>query len=119
MVAVDNGEDALRKARELRPDVLVADVVMPRMNGYELCQAVKADPQLADVPVLLLTARSGLNERLEGLNLGADDYLPKPFELAILIARTRGLLRRKQWLRSSAMPIPAVTRNATGSATSG
>jgi CheY-like chemotaxis protein len=54
ITAVDNGEDALRKAREMRPDIVLADAVMPRMNGYELCQAIKADPQLADVPVLLL-----------------------------------------------------------------
>jgi CheY-like chemotaxis protein len=55
ITAVDNGEDALARARESRPDIVLADAVMPRMNGYELCQALKADPQLADVPVLLLT----------------------------------------------------------------
>ncbi len=55
ITAVDNGEDALRRAREERPDVVLADAVMPRMNGYELCQAIKADPMLADVPVLLLS----------------------------------------------------------------
>jgi CheY-like chemotaxis protein len=92
ITAVDNGEDALRKARESRPDIVLADVVMPRMNGYELCQAMKADPQLADVPVLLLTGTFEPFDEARARAARADAHIAKPFESHALLTRVRELV---------------------------
>jgi signal transduction histidine kinase len=84
--AVD-GKQGLALASELKPDVVVSDVAMPEMNGYELCRALRAQPETRDVPVLLVTARSEVASVLEGFEAGASDYLPKPFHGRELLAR--------------------------------
>jgi CheY-like chemotaxis protein len=89
VTAVDNGEDALRKVREMRPDIVLADAVMPRMNGYELCQAIKADPQLADVPVLLLAGTFEPFDEARARAARADGHIAKPFESHALLSRVR------------------------------
>jgi len=89
VTAVDNGEDALRKVREMRPDIVLADAVMPRMNGYELCQAIKADPQLADVPVLLLAGTFEPFDEARARAARADGHIAKPFESQALLSRVR------------------------------
>ena len=89
VTVVDNGEDALRKAREMRPDIVLADAVMPRMNGYELCQAIKADPQLADVPVLLLAGTFEPFDEARARAARADGHIAKPFESHALLTRVR------------------------------
>ena len=83
-------------------DVVILDVMLPAKDGFTVVSELRQAGQF--VPTLLLTARGRPEDILEGFAAGADDYLPKPFELSILIARIRGLLRRKQWLRSSATP---------------
>ncbi|MGA8891663.1 MAG: response regulator, partial [Anaeromyxobacteraceae bacterium] len=103
VVPVDNGEDALRKARELRPDVVLADAVMPRMNGYELCQAVKADPQLADVPVLLLAGTFEPFDEARARAARADGHIAKPFDTQSLLARVRELV---EGVTVEPMPLP-------------
>jgi two-component system response regulator MprA len=90
-VAAD-GEQALRRIGEQRPDAVVLDVMMPRMDGLAACRALRAGGD--DLPVLLLTARDAVADRVAGLDAGADDYLPKPFALEELLARLRALLRR-------------------------
>ena len=92
---VDNGEDALAKTAF---DLILLDVMLPGMNGFEVAQALRARGEI--VPILMLTARSRPEDVLKGFAAGADDYLPKPFELGILMARVMGLLRRAQWLRA-------------------
>jgi CheY-like chemotaxis protein len=92
ITAVDNGEDALRKAREIRPDIVLADAVMPRMNGYELCQAIKADPQLADVPVLLLAGTFEPFDEARARAARADGHIAKPFDSHALLTRVRELV---------------------------
>jgi PAS domain S-box-containing protein len=87
IVAVDNGRAALAAARDYLPDVIVTDVMMPEMNGFELVTQLKQDPGLRQVPVLLLTARAGQEAIASGLQGGADDYLTKPFSPAELRAR--------------------------------
>ncbi|HEY4403468.1 MAG TPA: response regulator [Xanthobacteraceae bacterium] len=86
MVATD-GEAALRSARERVPDLILSDVMMPRLDGFGLLRAVRADPQLNAIPLVLLSARAGEEARVEGLDAGADDYLIKPFSARELLAR--------------------------------
>ncbi len=88
----ENGPDGLEKA-ELTPyDLLILDVMLPGMDGMEVCRTLRK--QGSRVPILLLTARAGVNDRIVGLDRGADDYLTKPFDFGELLARIRALLRR-------------------------
>jgi two-component system response regulator MprA len=89
----EDGEQALRRLeREPLPDLVVLDILMPGVDGLEVCRRVRASGN--SVPVLMLTARAEVDSRVAGLDAGADDYLPKPFALAELMARLRALLRR-------------------------
>jgi two-component system response regulator MprA len=89
-----DGEEALSQVAAVRPDALVLDVMMPRMGGLEACRQLRAGGD--DVPILVLTARDAVEDRVAGLDAGADDYLPKPFALEELLARLRALLRRSK-----------------------
>jgi len=105
------GDEGLRLARTELPDVIVADIMMPGLDGHALCRALKSDPETDFIPIILLTARTGMTSRLEGLEGGADDYLTKPFEPAELLLRIRNLLRARA--RSKARysaPAPAASR---------
>src|ERR1700738_217489 len=86
-----SGADALEQAGAQRPDLVVLDLMMPGLDGLEVCRQLRADTNL---PILMLTARSGTADRVRGLDTGADDYLVKPFAYAELLARVRALLRR-------------------------
>ncbi len=101
--SVDNGEDALLRARESRPDIVLADAVMPRMNGYELCQALKADPQLADVPVLLLTGTFEPFDESRARSVRADGHIAKPFDSQALLTRVRELV---EGVTAEPLPLP-------------
>jgi two-component system response regulator MprA len=92
VVVAGDGAEALERVRKNRPDAVVLDVLMPRMDGLEACRRLRAGGD--DLPVLLLTARDGVADRVNGLDVGADDYLVKPFALEELLARLRALLRR-------------------------
>jgi len=89
-----NGSDGLHMAREFHYDLIILDVMMPVMDGWEVMQRLRADNRQPEIPVLFLTARGTLEDRLKGLNLGADDYLVKPFSFAELLARVKIVLRR-------------------------
>ena len=91
---VYDGRDALDYARNDRYDGIILDVMMPRMNGFEILEALRKEGDRT--PVLLLTARGELEDRIRGLDLGADDYLPKPFAMGELLARVRAMLRRRE-----------------------
>ena len=91
VVSAYNGEQALAEARESRPDLIVLDLMLPRVDGLEVCRRLRMDSQ---VPILMLTARSTEEDKLVGLDLGADDYLTKPFSPRELVARVRAILRR-------------------------
>ena len=93
VTAVD-GADALTKARRYQPNLIIMDVMMPEMNGLEACKVLRRDPNLATVPIILLTARAGEIDRVLGLELGANDYLTKPFSPRELVLRVKELLRR-------------------------
>ena len=92
--AVD-GEDAIRKIRLIKPDLILTDVQMPNANGYQVCQAIKSDPALKRIPILVLTVLDSNEERVKGLDAGADDFINKPFNPPELLARVRAFLRTK------------------------
>lgn len=91
VVATGDGADALDRAREIRPDLVVLDWVMPKMQGDAVCQAIREDPHLADTPVIMLTGRSAQRDIETGFEIGADEYITKPFELDELIATAQRL----------------------------
>ncbi len=92
VVTCGDGTTALRLAKELGPDLMVADVMMPGLNGFELVRSLRADGYL--FPVLFLTAKDGVEDRVTGLTIGGDDYIVKPFSLSEVVARIRAVLRR-------------------------
>lgn len=87
-----DGEEALERIRADRPDLVLLDVMMPKINGFEVCQAVRADPGLVDVHILMLTAKGREAEIAKGLALGADAYVPKPFSTRDLVVQVRSML---------------------------
>ncbi len=101
----DTGEAALEKLAASAFDVVVLDVMLPGKDGFTVAAEMRQSGQY--VPTLMLTARGRPEDVLRGFAAGADDYLPKPFELAILIARIQGLLRRREWLRAAPAPLDA------------
>lgn len=94
-----DGNEGLASARSARPDIVVSDVMMPGMDGYALCSAIKADPALSNVPVILLTARAEQSMKLAGYEVGADDYLGKPFNAEELLAKLRVFLGKEELRR--------------------
>jgi PAS domain S-box-containing protein len=99
--AVPDGEAALAAARERPPDLVLTDVMMPRLNGFELLRELRADPRTRSLPVLLLSARAGEESRVEGLKAGADDYLVKPFGARELLARVSAHLQMARMRREA------------------
>ncbi len=91
----ENGEEGLAKASENPPDIILLDVMMPGIDGFEVCQRFKNDPDLAHVPVILVTALGQPEDRVKGLEVGADDFLTKPVDGMILLARVKNLVRTK------------------------
>lgn len=89
---VANGAEALARIRATHPDLVLLDVMLPEVSGYEICQGVRLDPTLSDVKILMMTARGSAIERRKGLALGADGFISKPFELKELRAEVRRLL---------------------------
>ncbi|WP_341525166.1 response regulator transcription factor [Nostoc sp. UHCC 0302] len=100
VITADDGQEALVMVDEYHPDLIVTDIVMPRMNGYELVRRVRQQPAFRLLPVILLTARTKTQERILGYQSGCDLYLPKPFELEELAAAIRNLLERSQIIQS-------------------
>jgi two-component system alkaline phosphatase synthesis response regulator PhoP len=87
-----DGAEALKKTREVSPDILILDVMMPKMNGYEVCQTIKSDPDLKKTFVLMLSAKGQETERDRGKEVGADEYFVKPFNPNELVARIKNAL---------------------------
>jgi len=90
-----DGEEGLRLARELKPDLVLLDIMMPKLDGIAVVHELKNDPALCTIPVILVTARADTRDIVQGLEAGGDDYLTKPFDHAALLARVRSMLRQK------------------------
>jgi len=93
---VGSGDAALRAVTENTPDLVILDLNLPVLSGTEVCRILRGRPSTANVPIIMLTARTGEGDRVTGLDLGADDYVTKPFSLRELAARVRAVLRRRQ-----------------------
>ncbi|MGD2206837.1 MAG: response regulator [Anaerolineae bacterium] len=96
VISATNGREALDRIRQHLPDLVLLDLDMPLLNGYQVCEQMKADPATADIPVLMLTAWAEPEQRVKGLRLGADDYVAKPFDYRELLERVKTRLRAKQ-----------------------
>lgn len=96
-----DGIEGLRLAFEEKPDLVVLDIMMPVMDGWGVCQRLR---EVCDVPILRLTCRSDLRDKVRGLSMGADDYLPKPFDIEELLLHIEALLRRSRWRPYVARP---------------
>jgi two-component system, OmpR family, alkaline phosphatase synthesis response regulator PhoP len=94
VVGVESGEEALAQVRSAPPDLIVLDLMLPGVDGLEVCKALKRDTRTAAIPIVILTARGEEADIVAGLELGADDYLTKPFSSRVLLARIRAVLRR-------------------------
>ena len=117
VVEAEDGEHALALAREIVPDVVVSDVMMPKMNGNELCAALKADLVTSHIPVLLLTARAAEAQQVEGWTSGADAFVAKPFSTVVLQAQVASLLRNRVLLKQVARPVEALPQQPADEAT--
>lgn len=101
VLTASDGIEGLRLAQAERPDLIVLDIMMPRMDGIELCRRLREDAHLRLTPILMLTAKSDERDEIEGLEAGADDYLPKPTSPNLLVSRVRALLRRSERTESA------------------
>ena len=93
---ITQGNEALSRTRDDHPDLVILDRMLPGLDGLEICRLLRAQPSTADLPVILLTARAEESDRIVGLELGADDYITKPFSAKEVVARVNALLRRSQ-----------------------
>ena len=96
VMVAKSGIEGLQMARRHRPDLFILDIIMPGVDGYQVCRQIRGDPLLKDLPVLFLTARGKDEDKIEGFRAGADDYLAKPFNMEELQLRVRAILRRVQ-----------------------
>lgn len=99
LIYCHNGEEALKMANERLPDIVITDILMPRMNGLELCKAIKQSPLLSHIPVVIISAKSEMKDYIEGLRYGADAYIRKPFQAEELQVRVENLLMQRKLLK--------------------
>jgi DNA-binding response OmpR family regulator len=104
---IANGAEAVARIRLAPPDLVLLDVMLPEVSGYDICQSVRGDPALGDVKILMMTARGSMIERRKGLALGADGFISKPFEVSELRQAVRALLDRRPTGNQGAAPAPA------------
>jgi two-component system alkaline phosphatase synthesis response regulator PhoP len=96
VVLAKTGAEALKRAREERPDLILLDIMIPQMNGWEVCRCLKREPETADTPVIMVSGRVEEGDKVLGFELGADDYVTKPFSPRELLARIRAVVRRRK-----------------------
>ena len=101
VIIADNGEDGLARAREIHPPLVFLDIMMPRLNGYDVCEQIKQDPSLAGTYVIMLSAKGQRDDREEGLQRGADEYVTKPFSPREIAHRVRALLTEREGQRAA------------------
>jgi two-component system phosphate regulon response regulator PhoB len=96
VIGAESGEEALKAVRSSLPDLVLLDLMLPGVNGLEVCRSLRQDPHTRNLPIVMLTAKGEEADVVAGLELGADDYVTKPFSLRVLLARLRAVLRRRQ-----------------------
>ena len=96
VITACDGKEALKKARLMMPDLILLDLMLPEVDGLEVCKILRRDPATSAIPILMLTAKSAEIDRVLGLELGADDYVTKPFSPRELVLRVKGLFRRRE-----------------------
>ncbi len=111
VVGAKDGEEGLERVREMTPDLIVLDLMLPTTDGLELCRQLKSDPALRDIPVVMVTAKGEESDVVLGLGLGADDYITKPFSPKELVARAKAVLRRGPLKPETAGPANRVVRD--------
>jgi pilus assembly protein CpaE len=104
LIIARNGRDALDMTNQEQPDMAILDVMMPEMTGFEVCHALRAQPETATMPIIILSGLSDVDDKVSGIQAGADEYVTKPIDLRELAARVSGLLRRNRMLRESSAP---------------
>ncbi len=107
-----NGKVAYDRVKKIMPDIVISDVMMPEMDGFEFCNLVKSDIDTCHIPIILLTARTLEEDRIEGFETGADEYLPKPFNIYVLRARIKNLLEARKRLREKFTAISGVAASS-------
>ncbi|WP_163713591.1 hybrid sensor histidine kinase/response regulator transcription factor [Mangrovibacterium lignilyticum] len=107
----EDGEQAWEMIQKNTPDLVVSDIMMPRMDGYELCEKLKSNYETSHIPIILLTALSNKSQHLKGLGLGADDYLTKPFDVTLLQQRIKTIIQNRELIRDKALKIIKQTEN--------
>jgi signal transduction histidine kinase/ligand-binding sensor domain-containing protein/CheY-like chemotaxis protein/AraC-like DNA-binding protein len=105
VLLAEDGAEAWDIIQKQMPDLVVSDVMMPRMDGFELCRLMKSTYETSHIPVILLTALSGKVEQLHGLGLGADDYLTKPFDMTLLVQRIKSIIRNREVVKEKALKL--------------
>jgi DNA-binding response OmpR family regulator len=91
--SAESGEEALGEVPKLRPDLIILDIILPGIDGYNICKILKTDDHTSPIPIIILSIRSSVEDRIMGLNIGADDYITKPFDPGELAARVEAVLR--------------------------
>jgi len=117
VVTASDGAEALELFQQAKPDLVILDIVMPRMNGFEACRRIKSDPNNKLTPIIIVTFSSAPENRMKGLEAGADDFLAKPVDRTEMIARVRSLLRIKRYadeLESAEAVLLALARSIEG-----
>lgn len=111
VVTASNGTQAVERSVSERPDLVILDIMMPGMDGFEVCRAIRQNPDTAGIAIMFLTAKSGEIDQILGLELGADDYLQKPISPRVLIARVKTILRRgTETVRTETIAAPEILR---------
>lgn len=99
LVLTEDGEEGVLKAKEVQPDMIISDIMLPKMNGNQLCAKLKNNVQTSHIPIILLTAKTGIENKIDGLNVGADDYITKPFNIAYLKTRIVNIFENRNRLQ--------------------